>query len=245
MNILLLAGTSEARAIAKALVIERRLNVVASLAGATRDPDTLGCTTRIGGFGGTGGFTRYMHDHKIDAVIDATHPFAARMSQTAADVCAKLGVNHIQVMRPAWTAGPGDKWCHVNEETEIGTMIPNGAVVFLATGRQTLDRFTGLQGCELICRVIDPPAKPFPFANGYFLQGRPPFSVGAEKNLFAQLGIDWLVVKNSGGAASRSKLDAARHLDLPVILINRPPQPDCTQVATANEAILWAKSLRK
>ena len=106
-----------------------------------------------------------------------------------------------------------------------------------------MTRFANLDGRRLICRVVDPPEAPFPMANGTYIVGRPPFSVDDEISLFTRLGIDWLVVKNAGGAASESKLAAARALSLPVAMIARPPQPDAPRVATVAEAIEWVQAL--
>jgi precorrin-6A/cobalt-precorrin-6A reductase len=126
-------------------------------------------------------------------------------------------------------------------EEEAADVIPVGATVFLATGRQTLQRFANLQGRQLICRQIDPPDGPFPFPGGDYLIGRPPFSVEDEVTLFARLGVDWLVVKNAGGAASRTKLDAARQLGIKVAMIARPPQPEGVKLDSVAAALTWVE----
>jgi precorrin-6A/cobalt-precorrin-6A reductase len=115
--------------------------------------------------------------------------------------------------------------------------------VFLGTGRQTLVRFANLAGCRVICRQIDPPDGPFPFAGGEFLIGRPPFSVADEAALFAALGVDWLIVKNAGGAASRTKLTAARQLGIPVLMIARPEQGSWPVVHDLDAALDWVARL--
>jgi len=212
LRILLLAGTAEARAIADALFDMRDVWAVASMAGATRQPEPLALPCRIGGFGGEEGFATYLRSQRIDAVIDATHPFAARISARTAAVCDALGLPRLLVLRPEWTPRPGDRWVHVACEAEVAAHIPRGATVFLATGRQTLMRFANLEGRRLICRRMEPPEAPFPIPGGTYLVGRPPFSVPGERALFRRLGVDWVVTKNSGGQASRAKLDAARQM---------------------------------
>ena len=139
--------------------------------------------------------------------------------------------------------GPGDNWTEIDREEEAAALIPSGQVVFLGTGRQTLDRFANLEGRRVICRQIDPPTAPFPFEGGEYLIGRPPFSVARERDLFAQLGVDVLVVKNAGGAASRTKLTAAADLGLPVLMIRRPPPPDAAICDTVADALDWARRL--
>lgn len=238
-RVLLLAGTSEAVEIASALVKLENLDVVASLAGATRAPRDLGVPMRMGGFGGAAGFEQYLRAKEIDFVLDATHPFAAKMTQTASSVCAKLSISYLRVQRPGWEAQDGDRWHFVDNVQAVKNLIPSGNRVFLGTGRQTLMEFSGFTGREILCRVIDPPKAPFPFAGGRYVVGRPPFSVAQEVALFQREKIDWLVVKNSGGWRSKSKLDAARQLGLAVAMFNRPAAPDAPLVETSGDAVRW------
>ncbi|NNK79193.1 MAG: cobalt-precorrin-6A reductase [Litoreibacter sp.] len=240
MNILLLAGTGEARELATRLT-EAGHHVTASLSGATRGPADLGCGTRSGGFGGDAGFSRWLEDHPVDLVVDATHPFAHRISGRTARICAAKSIPYLQILREQWGASQEDKWIFIDHPSDATKHIEPDETVFLATGRQTLEDFDGLKENRLICRQIDPPEHPFPFPNGEFLVGRPPFSVADEVTLFKRLGVDWLVVKNAGGAASRSKLDAAREMGLRVLMLNRPPQPDAPKVATVQEALDWVE----
>ncbi|MGR3469158.1 MAG: precorrin-6A/cobalt-precorrin-6A reductase, partial [Shimia sp.] len=160
------------------------------------------------------------------------------ISHRTARIAAEKGVPYLQVLREPWVATPEDQWSFIAAEADAIALIPKGARVFLATGRQTLGAFAGLQGRTLFCRQIDPPEEPFPF-EGEYIVGRPPFSVKDEVALFRRLRIDWLVVKNAGGAASATKLTAARQLGLPVAMIARPAQPDAPRVTTVEEAIAW------
>ena len=241
MKVLLLAGTGDARRIAEGLQA-LEVEAIASLAGATRQPKKLACETRIGGFGGAQGFRSYLHDAGIQAVVDATHPYAVTMANRAAEICRAAQVPHLRVLRPAWQPVPGDLWTEVANEADVAAHVAEKANVFLATGRQTLAGFANLTGRRLYCRQIDPPEQPFPFANGEFLIGRPPFSVEDEITLFRRLQIDVLVVKNSGGQASRTKLDAARHLGIRVLLIRRPNPPDCQIAETVSGALDWVRA---
>jgi precorrin-6A/cobalt-precorrin-6A reductase len=241
--ILLLAGTNGAREIAQGLADEK-IPAIASLAGATRDPAKLAIKTRSGGFGGAESFAAYLQEAGITAIIDATHAFARRISARTVTVASDLKIPYLQLLRPAWQPQAGDTWVFIDTEKQAADHIPVGATAFLATGRQTLDQFSNLPGRRLICRQIDPPNGPFPFENGEFLVGRPPFSITEEVALFTPLGIEWLVVKNAGGQASRSKLDAARQLKIPVALINRPPLLDVDRVETVAAAIDWARQYR-
>ncbi len=237
MRVLVLAGTSEARALIGE--ISGKHDVVASLAGVTREPIDLGCETRVGGFGGVDGLAKYLRAAKIDAVVDGTHPFAAQMTWNAAEACLKAGTRHVILQRRGWKPKDGDGWRFVAQFEEVADIIPQSATVFLGTGRQTLDQFSGLTGRRLLCRVIDPPQRDFPFEGGKFVVGRPPFSVEEEVSFFKREKIDWLVVKNAGGERSRSKLDAARLLGLPVVMQKRPKRPGGVVVWSVKDCVAW------
>ena len=240
--LLLLAGTTEARTVALELA-EAGIAAIASLAGATKEPGELAVPTRSGGFGGGATFEAFLDDKSITAILDATHPFAHRITRRTADIARRRTLPYLLLLRPEWEAEPGDRWMHIAREEDAAAHIPATATVFLATGRQSLLRFDNLADRRLICRQIDPPDAPFPYPNGAFLIGRPPFSVADEVALFRRLGIDWLVVKNSGGEASRTKLVAARKLGIRVAMIARPEPPACARVETAGQAIAWVRRL--
>lgn len=239
MTLLILGGTGEARLIAQALIGH---DAVISLAGTTRTPEPQALPTRIGGFGGATGFADYLDQAAITAVLDATHPYADQITRRTAQICADRNMPYMQFLRPAWEPEMGDDWTEIQTEAEAADHILAQATVFLGTGRQTLERFANLEGRTVICRQIDPPEGPFPFAGGRFLVGRPPFSVADELALFRQLGVDCLVVKNAGGAASRTKLTAARMLGIPVLLIARPARGDWPVVETVAAAVAWARA---
>lgn len=242
MTVLLLAGSGEARQLASVLA-ERKVSVVASLAGATRTPLALGVETRVGGFGGVDGLRAYLREARVRAVVDATHPFAAQMTAHAAAACAAEGVAHLVVQRPGWQAAPGDCWHWVDGLAEAAALIPEAACVFLGTGRQSLAALANLAPRRVLARVIDPPTGPFPFAGGRFVVGTPPFSMAEEMAFFTAEGIDWLVVKNAGGAASFSKLEAARELGLPVVIQRRPGLPEgVMRVGTVADAVAWLEA---
>ncbi|WP_293444731.1 cobalt-precorrin-6A reductase [Planktotalea sp.] len=238
MTILILSGTGEGREIA-ATLHQNGVSLIASLAGATRNPRNQAVPTRIGGFGGASGFETYLKEHEITAVLDATHPFAHDISQRSHRVCVALNIPYCLFARPAWVATEQDLWTSLVDETEAAAHIKPSSTVFLATGRKTLNKFENLSNCRLICRQIDPPDGPFPFPKGEFLIGRPPFSVADEIALFRKLVVDWLIVKNAGGTASFSKLEAARELGLHVGMIERPDMPDARTVTTVKHAIEW------
>lgn len=239
-QVLLLAGTAEARELAVALAAMPGIAARASLAGATRNPAALPLPTRIGGFGGAGAFAAYLRDEGIGAVIDATHPFAARISARSAAVCAAQGVPYLAVQRPGWQPQAGDRWVTVDSVGDAARVIPARATVFVATGRSSVAQLD--PRCTLHVRVIDPPTVPFPHPRGSFVVGRAPFTVAGEVALFRRLGIDWLLVKDAGGDGGFPKLLAARELGLPVAMVRRPEVPG-PAVGTVAEALDWLRGL--
>ena len=242
MTLLILGGTAEAKILAE-LVAKSGIRATLSLAGVTRAPVPMALPTRVGGFGGADGFRNYVEHKNITAILDATHPFAARITDRTATIAADLGLPYAHLLRPEWTPKAGDNWTMIDREQDAAQHIEMGSTVFLGTGRQTLDQFKNLEGCRVICRQIDPPTAPFPFEGGEFLIGRPPFRVEREREIFSQLGIDVMVVKNAGGAASYTKLEAARDLQIPVLMIRRPKMPLATRFKTVEAALNWIKAL--
>lgn len=242
IRLLLLSGSGDARALAGRLDGLSGVRATLSFVTPPRLAHPPDMPVRLGGFGGADGFRRYIASAGISAVIDATHPFAAAMASRTAALCQEAGLPHLKLLRPAWQPGPGDCWQPVDDAAAAAAAIPAGAIVFVASGRQTLSALADVDA-RLICRRIDPPDEDFPFDNGYFLQGSPPFSVAAETALFRELSITYLLVKNAGGSASRAKLEAARELGLPVIMIRRPPPPDCRIVPTVDAALDWVRAL--
>lgn len=240
MTLLLLAGTAEAREIAARLA-EAGVSAVASFAGVTKTPKALDLPARSGGFGGEDGFRKYLRDGGISAVLDATHPFAAWISARTARVCTELGLPFCLMSRPKWAPEPG--WILLKDEEDAANHVPDKAVVFLATGRQRLERFAGLTGRRLICRVVDPQEEAFPFENGEYLVGRPSREVAEEEALLSRLGVDWLIARNAGGEGARAKLAAARNLGIRVGMIERPAQPEGVKVRTVDEALDWVRAL--
>ena len=238
MKILVLAGTAEARELC-AVLQERGHEIIASLAGATRKPLPLGVTTRVGGFGGVKGLQDYVEGNGIDVLLDATHPFAHRMSANAASI---RGVEHAILQRPEWQPIEGDQWVEIGSATEAAEHVTAGQVVFLATGRQTIEDYACLNHAYVYARVLDKPSDPYPH-HGEYLWGRPPFPVEDEVALFRDLNVDWLVVKNAGGESSFSKIRAARDLNLPVLMIRRPALPKARVFETVHATTDWIESL--
>lgn len=243
-KVLLLSGSGEAREIESILQQDQSLEVISSLSGATRTPRAYAGATRRGGFGGYEAQKLYMQSQGFDLVVDATHPFASAISERTRDICLEITVPYLHVLRPEWRPEPEDQWHMIDDPREAIQHIPPKSVVFLATGRNSLDGFSNLAEMTLICRQIDPPEGAFPFKNGRYLIGRPPFSIDDEEVLFRDLGVDYLVVKNAGGAASRTKLDAARRLKIPVVMLRRPPVLEAQRVTTVEAAISWVKKHR-
>ena len=240
MTVLVLAGSGEARQIAQYCATQG-IRAVASLAGATRQPGKLAIETRHGGFGGAKGFRDYLKVHQITAILDATHPFASNITRRSFEIAQEMSLPLLRFERPQWEPMAGDHWIALIDESEAANYIENDAVVFLATGRQSLSKFANLSHARLFCRQIDPPDDKFPWSNGQYILGQPPFSVADEEALFRQLDVDVLVVKNAGGSASRTKLDAARLLGISVLMITRPAPCGVRSVQSLSEVEEWLR----
>jgi precorrin-6A/cobalt-precorrin-6A reductase len=240
MRVLLLGGTGEARALAKAL--HPHTDIISSLAGRVPDPVLPVGPVRIGGFGGVDGLRRWLHDEHIDAVVDATHPFAATMTAHAADVCGELGIPHLILARPAWD--PGTAIVVESDAHAAQTVAQQGfSRIFLTTGRSGARAFAGSDAWFLIRAVTEPDSSSLPRHHQLVLS-RGPYHFDDEFALLREYRIDALVTKNSGGEMTRAKLDAAAALDVSVVMVARPELPaDVLTVGTVPEAAEWVGGL--
>ncbi|OBF61863.1 cobalt-precorrin-6A reductase [Mycobacterium sp. 852002-51971_SCH5477799-a] len=240
MRVLLLGGTGEARALAKAL--HPRIDIISSLAGRVPDPALPVGPVRIGGFGGVDGLRRWLDDERIGAVVDATHPFAATMTAHAAAACGELRIPHLILARPAWE--PGTAIVVESDIAAAQTVARQGySRVFLTTGRSGVRAFADSDAWFLIRAVTDPDTSALPRHHRVVLS-RGPYRYDDELALLRAHRIDALVTKNSGGDMTRAKLDAAAALDVPVVMVARPPLPGGVLIAgTVHEAAEWVGAL--
>jgi precorrin-6A/cobalt-precorrin-6A reductase len=239
-RILILGGTTEAAALAAELSIIPSLSVISSLAGRTRQPLELMGSVRSGGFGGSLGLATYLRAQHIDALIDATHPFAEQISWNAAEAAQETGIDYLRLERPAWVREKGDRWIEVETVEAAAQAIPSAVKrVFLTIGKQQLAPFAGLSHLWFLMRSIDPPDAGLPLPNGKLLLSRGPFSLEQEQQILQDYQIDAIVSKNSGGDATYAKVVAARALQIPVIMVQRPVMPPGSMVTNVEGAIAW------
>ena len=238
-RVLILGGTAEARALAAALH-DAGIAVISSLAGRVARPRLPVGEVRIGGFGGPDALAAWLGEHGIAAVVDATHPFAQRISASAAQATAVAATPLLRLERPGWTAGPGDRWRWVDDLQGAASAVTGSGArrVFLTSGRQGVNAFAALDAWCLI-RCVDPPDEPLPRAHEIMLD-RGPYALEGERKLLRTHGIDLLVTKDSGGDHTAPKLRAARERGIEVVVVRRPPRPQTPTVAEVADAAAWA-----
>ncbi len=232
-KILILGGTRNARDLAVALSSKDKsgkgLDITTSLAGRTTEPETTFGKIRIGGFGGATGLAEYLAEEDVHLLVDATHPFASRISQNALLASKSAGVKRLILNRSEWQIHPGDNWIDCDNLKEAADRLPAGAVAFLALGHQYLDRFAHRDDVKFIARMIDRPEYNMPLPNHRLIIARPSHIASEEADLFRLHNVTHLVSRNSGGRLVYAKIEATRSLQLPVLMIRRPPAPagDC------------------
>ena len=238
MRVLLLGGTTEASDLAKALS-DQGIAGVFSYAGRTGTPVTQPMPQRVGGFGGVEGLVHYLQTEAITHLIDATHPFAAQMSLHAVQAAALTQTPLLALERQRWVITPGDLWQTVPDMTAAVAALPDTpARVFLAIGRQNLEDFAAKPWHHYLLRLVDTPQS-LPLPNADAIISRGPFTLEGDLALLQTHRITHIVAKNAGGRGARAKLDAARMLTLPVVLIDRPFVPDRPKVETVAEVLAW------
>jgi len=214
--------------------------VTLSLAGRTQRPLAMPVPVRVGGFGGAEGLEAWLRDQRVAALLDATHPYAARISANAAMAARRAGVPLLVLARPAWEPGAGDDWRQVADVAAACAAL--GAAprrVFLALGRQEVAGFAAAPQHRYLIRSVDPVTPPPPMPDVTCLTARGPFALENEERLLDAHRIEVIVCKNSGGTASRAKLLAARARRLPVLMLQRPPPPEAPSVASVAAALDW------
>lgn len=212
--------------------------MVTSLAGRTQAPVPLPGEVRSGGFGGAAGLAAFLQEKGIGRLVDATHPFAAIIGRHAAEACVAIGIPRCRLLRPPWRPVAGDRWHEVETFEQAAALLPTlGRRALLTTGHEGLEHFEALSRMELVVRSIErPPALP---AGATWIGTRGPFRFEDELRLLRERRIDVVVSKQSGGAATYPKIEAARALGLPVLMLARPAPPPGQVVETVEEAVAW------
>jgi precorrin-6A/cobalt-precorrin-6A reductase len=238
VRVLILGGTSEARALAARVAKLPDVDAVLSLAGRTREPQVQPIATRIGGFGGIDGLCAYLQAERIERVVDATHPFAAQISRHGATACARLGIPLLILAREPWQKQADDNWTEVaNLGEAVRALGHTPKRVFLTIGRLGLSAFARAPQHFYVARTIDPPDDLAALPHHQLTLARGPFAVEDEERLMREASVDVLVTKNSGGSATYAKMIAARRLRLPAIVIMPPPRPHAPVVHDVEGAL--------
>ena len=239
-RILILGGTTEARQLAGRLAGRAGLAVTLSLAGRTATPAAQPVPVRVGGFGGAAGLADYLRSERIDALIDATHPYAAVISANAAEAARKSNVPLIALRRPPWIATAGDRWTEVADVREAVRALGQAPRrVFVTLGRKELAPFADAPQHAYLIRSVDPVDPPLRLPQVSYVTGRGPFGEASDRALMREHRIDVVIAKNSGGAATYGKIAVARALGIEVVMLRRPPAPASTAVASVDDAIGW------
>ncbi len=238
-NTLILGGTSEASALAR-LVAASGLRAILSYAGRVERPRAQPVPVRVGGFGGIEGLITYLREQKVTHLVDATHPFAARMSGHAVAAAEAAGVAHVALTRPAWQAEMGDSWTHVPSlDAAVALLDRPPARIMLALGRMHVDAFLAAPQHHYLLRFVDAPAEPPALPHYQLVIDRGPFGMEADMRLMQAHGTELILCKNAGGEGAKAKLDAARRLSLPVVMIDRPPLPDRQELHSPEAVLRW------
>ncbi len=239
MQVLILGGTSEATALASALA-ERSIPALFSYAGRVATPKPQPLPTRVGGFGGVEGLAAFLADNRITHLVDATHPFAERMSRNAVSAAQRSGIRFIALTRPPWEPMAGDRWQPVaSVEAAVTALAGPPERVLLAIGRMHLAAFAAQPQHHYLLRLVDRPEAPPPLPRYHAIIDRGPFTLDGDLALLREHGVERLVCKNSGGEGAVSKLTAARQLGLPVVMIERPALPPRQEVHNVAAVLAW------
>jgi precorrin-6A/cobalt-precorrin-6A reductase len=245
-TVLILGGTHEAHQLAEELILQPwlpNLRLLTSLAGSTRTPRRPPGEVRVGGFGGAEGLAKFLHTEAVAACVDATHPYAAQISGHAVEAAQRTQTPLLRWERPPWEPALADRWVDVADLDSASRWISGHPHrVLLTTGLRNLEAFQACLQSWFLVRTIEPPQLDRPWPQARFLQARGPFTLDAEVSLMQQHRISLLVTKNSGGSMTQAKLEAARQLNLPVLMVQRPRIPPALTVSGRSAVVDWLRS---
>jgi precorrin-6A/cobalt-precorrin-6A reductase len=239
LRVLILGGTTDANQLAAAIAKDQRFDPILSYAGRTENPKRPPMAWRIGGFGGVDGLVNYLRNEGIARVVDATHPFAAKMSAHAVAACAASGVPLLALERAPWQLSDGDRWIEVDDFAAAAQAL--GAAprrVFLGIGRTQLAPFANHPQHFYLVRLVDPPRAPLPLQAEMIVE-RGPFDLAGDRAVLSDHRIDIVVARDAGGDAAFAKIGAARELGLVVVMVRRPFIPAREKVETVAEVLRW------
>ncbi|HEX4569252.1 MAG TPA: cobalt-precorrin-6A reductase [Dongiaceae bacterium] len=243
-RLLILGGTAEARQLADTLAAQPGLCIITSLAGRTVEPRRPAGDLRTGGFGGAAGLADYLRRMQVDLVIDATHPYAAAISRHAVEACRSAARPLLRLERGPWRAETSDRWVEVDSLLAAARAAPSlGRRALLTVGIKELSAFAGIPDLWFLVRLVEMPAEPLPLLDHEIVLGRGPFAAAAERDLLHGRGIEFVIAKNSGGAATYGKIVAARELGLPVVLLRRPELPAAETAGTIEQVVGWIERM--
>lgn len=243
VRVLLLGGTAEARQLSAELAARPEIDLIVSLKGLTEQPRAYAGRVRSGGFGGVGGLCTYLLTNRIAACIDATHPFAAQMAQNADEACTRAACPLIRLVRPEWRPAADDHWIRVPTIAAAADAIPIESVVFVALGAIGSQLFAERSRARLIVRTVDPVQSEHRIPGTTYLTGLPEGSAAAESDLLRHHGVTHVAMRNSGGSAGRGKLEAARILGLPVVMVERPQIGPGRVVSDLSAILDWLRPI--
>jgi len=241
-KLLILGGTGDAADLARRAsdFFGGNLDIIVSYSGITGHQPDLPCEVRVGGFGGPEGLISYIKENEISHMVDATHPFAEKMTQHAFIASNALNLPTLVMAREEWVPTFGDRWLEVDSMEDAVKNVRELAVkTFLTIGTKELAAFDGLDEVTLVVRLLEEPKENLSLSNYDVVTGRPPFSVESECELLREHNIRLMVTKNSGGDMTRAKLDAARSERISVIMVNRPLREPLEYVSGPAQAIQW------
>lgn len=240
LRVLILGGTADANRLAQAVANDPRIDAVLSYAGRTENPTLPPIAWRLGGFGGVAGLVDYLRAENIVRVVDATHSFAAQMSAHAVAACAVAGVPLLALERPPWQRMPGDHWIEVDDLKAAAEALGTAPRrVFLGIGRLHLKTFAAHSQHAYLVRLVDPPRAPLPLPGAEVIVARGPFDRAGDRAMLTNYRADIIVAKNAGGDFTSAKIEAARDLALPVVMVRRPFIPAREKVDTVAEVLRW------
>ncbi|MBQ3815492.1 MAG: precorrin-6A reductase, partial [Clostridia bacterium] len=249
-RICLFAGTTEGRQLARILAPAAELTVcVATEYGEILLDGIAGIEVRAGRMD-EGEMASFFHQQCFSRILDATHPYAALVTENIQAAAKEAGIPVLRILRETDREIPDAVYVNSVEEARDWLAAREGNV-FLTTGSKELGSYIGLDWERVWARVLPTAAALEACAqagipSSHVIAAQGPFSEEINLAEMKSIGARYLVTKASGKAGGfDEKIRAARTAGVTPVIIGRPAQIEGLTLADALRELGKTLPLRK
>lgn len=227
--ILVLGGTADGRAVTDALLARGEAVIYSSVSGMNApDPgDWPQFTNQVGAMDGQEMAT-LLEKHAVRLCVDATHPYAKAVSQTAMAACGDQGVDYLRLERPGLCKRREDVRFFKDYDEMVAYLKDHPGNILTTTGSRELGHYAPLPKERLRLRVLPTSGvlakcEELGYTAAQIIAMQGPFTLEMNVAMLRQFDIRYLTTKDSGSLGGvAQKVDAALECGAEVLCVARP-----------------------